>query len=344
MRALVDDLCSDACEGRSAGSEGGRLARKIVVDALRDAGLDPFEQEVPECRGANVLATVKGDIDRYVLVAAHYDHIGRDREGIYRGADDNAAAVAILVEVARGLARSGKRADGRGVIIAAFDAEEPPHFMQDSMGSLHFVRHPIVPLDRIDLMVCMDLVGHAVGENDALPSAVRDTMFALGGERSKGTRERLEALGRAEPGVVVRTADAQIIPPLSDHYAFWKAKRPFMLLTNGRSRRYHTVDDTPDHLDYAKMGATARWLERFVRDACARGEKRFEFRDARDDVSTLDSLIDVLSTLEDFSPEAAAGLARARELRRQCQRDRSLPEPLHFEVEMLVLAIEQALA
>lgn len=341
MRRLVEDLCSDLCAGRATGTAGGRVARALVMKALRDVGLDPFEQLVPACNGANVIATVKGDIDRWVLVAAHYDHLGRDGRDVFRGADDNAAAVAILVEVARSLA--AKRADGRGVIIAAFDAEEPPHFNTSAMGSMHFVQNPVAPLEKIDMMVCMDLVGHSLGESADLPDDVRNTVFALGAERSANTSARLAAMARAEPGVVVRAADAQIIPPLSDHAAFWKRERPFLFLTNGRSRRYHTVDDTPAHLDWHKMSATARWLERFVRDTCARDDGALRFQEARSDVSTLDSLIDVLGSLAALSPEAADGLAMAKLLRSKCRADASLPEDMRDQVEMLVLGIERAL-
>ena len=73
------------------------------------------------------------DLDRWVLVAAHYDHLGRAGGHTYRGADDNAAAVAILVDVANSIART--RPQGRGILFAAFDAEEPPYFLSDSMGS-----------------------------------------------------------------------------------------------------------------------------------------------------------------------------------------------------------------
>ena len=86
MRGLVEGLCSDRCAGRAAGTPGGVAARELVVQALRDAGLDPFLQHVPRCRGANVLAMVPGQIDRWVMVAAHYDHLGKQGKHIYRGA------------------------------------------------------------------------------------------------------------------------------------------------------------------------------------------------------------------------------------------------------------------
>ena len=154
------------------------------MEAFREAGLEPVEQPVPGCGGANVLATLRGEQDRWVLVAAHYDHLGGSGRHTYHGADDNAAAVAIMIETARALRQNPPK--GRGVLFAAFDGEEPPYFLSEAMGSEHYARHPTVPLSNIDLMVCMDLVGHAVGP-DGAPDEVRQSVFALGAERSEGT-------------------------------------------------------------------------------------------------------------------------------------------------------------
>lgn len=149
-------MCSDLCAGRAPGTPGGISARLVVVEALRARGLHVSEQPIPRIGGANVLAALPGQSDRWVLVAAHYDHLGAHDGAMFRGADDN-AAVAILVEVAAALAR--ERPAGRGVLVATFDSEEPPHFLTPSMGSMCFLRDPPVPLDRIDPMICMDLVG-----------------------------------------------------------------------------------------------------------------------------------------------------------------------------------------
>jgi hypothetical protein len=307
-----------------------------VRDALRAGGLDPVEQAIGRSKGANLIATLPGDVDRWILVGAHYDHLGPN----YPGADDNAAAVAILVDVARGLAK--KRADGRGVIVAAFDAEEPPWFLTGEMGSAYFTKHPTIPLEKIDTMVCMDLVGHALGP-DMLPGSVRNTVFALGAERSVGTPAIVD--GIVEEGVVMRRADAEIIPPLSDYDAFWKREVPFLFLTCGRSARYHTPQDTPEHLDWAKMKALSRWLEHFVRSSCAREEGRVQSTShRRDDRSTLESFADLVSPLAPFSPVAEQGLATARSLLTECARDGSLPAALAERPSDLVLALEQALA
>lgn len=211
---LVGALCSEACAGRRAGTPGGLHARRIVVEALRAAGLDPHEQPAPGCGGANVLATLPGTVDRWVLVGAHYDHLGTMGDRVFHGANDNAAAVSMLVAVAGALA--ARRPDGRGVIFAAFDGEEPPFFATGAMGSQTFVRSPMVPLDRIDMMVALELLGHRIGPA-GLPDAVGSSVFALGAERSAGTSARIDALSTATPGLTVRRADAEVIPPLSDH-------------------------------------------------------------------------------------------------------------------------------
>jgi hypothetical protein len=339
---LIRELCSDRCSGRKPGTSGGEHARSLIVDALRNAGLDAFEQPVPWCRGANVLAKREGNIDRWVLVGAHYDHLGSSGGETYWGADDNAAAVAILVEVAKGLASS--RPEGRGVLLAAFDGEEPPHFLTRAMGSQYFVDKPTIPLDRIDLMVCMDLVGHALGPG-GLPSEVRNTVFALGSERSDGTAAHVDRIGSGERGVVVRRADAEVIPPLSDYWAFWEARVPFLFLTNGRWRHYHTPEDTPEKLDYPKIAATARWLERFVRETCARPEPNIRFLpDGRDDASTLRSVIDVLKAMPDSIEEARTASEMATALLQQCDSSGRLSESARMQTQMLIAAIASRLA
>jgi len=345
MKTLVEELCSEACAGRKPGTPGGLRARELVRDALRAAGTDPVEQAIGSTPGANLVATLPGEIDRWVVVAAHYDHLGSDGRTFFPGADDNAAAVAILVEVARGLAT--KRADGRGVIIAAFDAEESPYFSTDQMGSQFFAKNVAkgvgAPLDRIDLMLCMDLVGHALGP-EGLPDTVRSSLFALGAERSAGTAALVDELAGTEEGVIVRRIDAEVIPPLSDYDAFWKREVPFLFLTTGRSQRYHTPQDTPEHLDWRKMAGTARWLERMVRRACARPEDRVAFqRDTRDDRSTLQTFLELVTPLAALSSMAAQGQQTARELLAQCDAHGRLPDALAGGPRALVSALESGL-
>jgi len=340
IRDAVETLCSEACAGRRPGTRGSAAARAFLHGALAAMGLRPHEQPIPASGGTNLLVKLPGRIDRWVLAGAHYDHLGHAGHGTFHGADDNAAAVAILLELARALAQ--RPADGRGVLLAFFDAEEPPHFLGPGMGSEHWARHPDLPLEQLDLMVCMDLVGHALGPSGA-PPQLRQLLFALGAERSEGTAARVDALREAEAGVTVRRLDAEVIPPLSDYWAFWQRRVPFVFLTCGRWRHYHTPEDTPDKLDYPKVAATARWLERLVRETCASPARPVRFTDARDDRATLESVLAMTGPLAALSQEARQAEALARSLLPLCDASGRAPESVSGQTRMLVAMLEQSL-
>ena len=340
IRRTVETLCSQACAGRSPGSSGSEAARTFLRKTLEAVGLRPHEQPVPVSDGTNLLVKLPGRSDRWVLAGAHYDHLGRVGSGTFHGADDNAAAVAVLLELARALA--SRPADGRGVLLAFFDAEEPPHFLGAGMGSEHWARHPDVPLETLDLMVCMDLVGHALGPEGA-PRDVRQLLFALGAERSQGTAALVDRLRAAEPGVTVHRVDAQVIPPMSDYEAFWRRQVPFVFLTCGRWRHYHTPEDTPEKLDYPKVAATARWLERLVREACARPEPRVRYTDARDDRATLESVLAMTGPLAALSPQARQAEALARSLLPACDASGRASEDASHQARLLISLLEQSL-
>jgi hypothetical protein len=115
----------------------------------------------------------------------------------------------------------------------------------------------------------------------------------------------------------------------------------FLFLTGGRAR-CHTP---PDKLDYPKMAATARWLERFVRETCARDEAPIVFSDSgRGEAPTLRSLVSILRALEPVSDEAKLGLEMAEELLAACDDRGRLAKARRNEVGMLLLLLEEKLA
>jgi Zn-dependent M28 family amino/carboxypeptidase len=208
-----------------------------------------------------VLAHLSPGHGKAILVGAHYDHLGRAGRGeVYWGADDNAAAVAIVLDLADRLTSESLQGE---LVIALFDGEEPPHFLTSEMGSQLFVEEPTIPLDRIDMAIILDLVGHAIGPDQA-PPAVRNTLFVLGAEKSSGSRALVDHAAAGVEGVSVRQLDIDIVPPLSDYESFRRGSVPILFLTCGRWRHYHEVTDTPDRLDYDKIAAIADYLEALI--------------------------------------------------------------------------------
>lgn len=359
MRSLIDLLCSKACAGRKPNTPGSAIARDRITKDLVAAGVQPFGsdapglpgflQTVPKC-GANVVGRVPGAgalAERAILVGAHYDHLGPAPGGeAYWGADDNAAGVAILVEVGRALAERARAQPGesrRQVILAAFDGEEPPHFLTGTMGSMHWCRFPPLPLSQLDQMVCMDLVGHALGP-DGLPATVRQALFVLGAERSAGTAALVDqAAGRAR-GVAPRRLGMDVVPPLSDYHAFEQAGVASLFLTCGRWEHYHQPSDTPDKLDLAKVEATAAFLSDLTALLATRTDGPVRHRpEQRDDLATATTLLELGRALAPASPVAAMALPKIEALRAAAARG-PLDQAGQHGLRLLVAGLEQALA
>jgi hypothetical protein len=325
----VRALCSAECAGREAGSREGQRARHFIIDELRAAGVSAEVQPVPGCRGANVIASLprgRDNAGRTVLVGAHYDHLGRAMGGeAYWGADDNAAAVALLLELAHRLARSTPALPGQ-VILAFFDGEEPPHFLTSEMGSMHFVDNPTVPLETIDLAIILDLIGHKIGPEDA-PPAVRNTLFALGAEKCPGLSELVRGAAAGIPDLWVRPLDIDVIPPLSDYEPFRRRSLPFLFLSCGRWRHYHEVTDTPDRVAYDKVASATSFVESLARAALhapsAPGRYDHSLRGGRE---TLATLIDLSRSLAPVLPHAGAALAEVEAMAERLASDGALSD------------------
>jgi len=308
IRDLVEFLCSRECLGRAPGTPGGRLARDRVQREFVEAGLEPaaadggWLQAVPGCAGHNVLGRLSGRGRRAIVVGAHYDHLGEAEGGeAYWGADDNAAAVAVMVEVARLL--RGRELE-RSVIFCGFDGEEPPHFCTAGMGSVHFVADPPVPLEQIDAMVCMDLVGHTLGPA-GMPAGVADSLMVMGAGRGEGLGGAVDrAAARTPPGVIPRRMSCEMIPALSDYYAFDRAQIPFLFLSCGRWEHYHQITDTPEKLAYPKIAATAGFLAELVVELAGLEHERRYLPGGSDDAATVASLLAVGEALKPIDARA----------------------------------------
>lgn len=170
-RCAADDLMrhisiisADSMMGRGPGSHGDSASTAYLAAALEDAvGASGrvTTQDVPlgadgALRSRNVIATVPGARNEWVLVMAHHDGLGigtPDARGdsIYNGANDNAIGAAILVCVVRQLT-AGPRA--RGVIAILTAAEE-----QGRVGARYWAEHPTVDLTSVKFAVNLDAIG-----------------------------------------------------------------------------------------------------------------------------------------------------------------------------------------
>jgi len=210
------------------------------------------------------------------------------------------------------------------------------------MGSQWFVDHPTVPLEQIDMMICLDLVGHALGP-DGLPPEVRESIFVLGAEKSKGTGALVDGLPQRS-GIQPRRIDNYIIESKSDYDAFMNAGIPFLFYSVGRWEHYHAPTDTPDRLDFDKMAALADHLTDLVSTMANRPDEPAFIADGFDDGATLGSLQDLLATLTPLSDQAQMASMVVSGLQAGLDTDGELSDQERETVRMLVEQVEMALS
>ncbi len=238
----LDYLAGDSLYGRGSGTEYELQAAEYIRDAFDEVGLVPavagwFQSFTFEVASQNVLGVLPGQgslSEQWVILGAHYDHIGFTRVSpdsiiIFNGADDNASGTALLLELARYLGHyftegvSGS-SDRRSLMFQAYGSEEA-----GLRGSRYFVENPTMPLDSITAMVNLDMVGRL---RDGL-------LFALGGSSSPLWEQLLTEHNEHDLQL--------IIPPnitgRSDHAPFYERLIPVMFFYTGTHDQYHAPED-----------------------------------------------------------------------------------------------------
>lgn len=257
---------------RRVGSAGHAEARDHLLGRLTALGLRPYAGRhfsLPYQAGTqtfeNLIGVVPGRQPGLapVLVGAHYDTVNTP------GADDNAAAVAIALGAAH---RVQQRPPARDIIVALFDAEEPPFFQSPAMGSTRFFEDH-APSAGFHAAVIMDLVGHDVPfPEPSLAPRLAPLLFATGAESHPRLSDVLLDCRIGPELPVVATLNRRV-GDMSDHHSFRLGGVPYLFLSCGRWAHYHAPTDTPDRLNYGKMAHIVAFVACVV-DRLAEAELR----------------------------------------------------------------------
>lgn len=249
-------------QGRMVGTRGHADAREYLLRRIHESALEPYAHgayEFPYASGqiklVNMLARLPG-VRRSlppVLIAAHYDTCGP-----MPGADDNAAAVAIAFAMVRPLRELELHRD---IVFAFFDAEEPPHFLTQTMGSTHFYEHQRE--EPIHCAIVLDLIGH----NVPIPG-LEDLLFVMGMESDVDLAGVIERT-HPDTGLRIAAVPNAFVGDMSDHHVFRIHQRPYLFYSCGQWEHYHLPTDTPEKLNYEKMARIAAYLVDVVGAASA---------------------------------------------------------------------------
>lgn len=277
LKKHVTTLASDSLKGRAAGEEGERMAARYIERVFSENEIELLyptpgqdfsfvNNSGDTLKSQNIIGIIEGYDpilkNEYVLVGAHYDHLGYVKTKIdgvdslllYRGADDNASGVAVMLEVSK-MARARNFMFKRSIIFAAFGAEE-----RGMIGSWYFVNRAFAQKEKISLMVNLDMVGRG-GDGRALyvytmmPHAELTTLLKDVSDKP------------LMPNPTIKTAS--YFP--SDHQVFASEGIPVALFTTGLHRDYHTNRDLEAEIDYTTMDMTVEYVFNLVLDAANMG-------------------------------------------------------------------------
>ena len=203
------------------------------------------------------------------MVGAHYDTVSGSP-----GANDNGTGVAALLELARRLAGRPAR---RTIRFVAFVNEEPPFFQTAEMGSVVYASAARARGDRIAGMLSLETMGYysTVAGSQQYPAPELSGLYPdvgnfIGFVANEASRPLLESASRAfvaNSSVPLRGAALPEALPgtgWSDHWSFWQAGYPAMMVTDTAPWRYpyyHTAEDTPDKLVFGSFIAVVNGLE-----------------------------------------------------------------------------------
>lgn len=247
-------LSSDSLEGRQVGTKGGELSQDYIVSQLKINTIKPLAEEYlvdfsivglfSAIRGRNVVGLIKGTEfpEKFIVLSAHFDHIGGRGNKIYNGADDNASGTSALLYYAKKLQQSPLR---YSVILLFTDGEEV-----NLNGAKAFIKQNPTLLANIVLNINLDMIAGSattkylryisrglnklLGEDKIL--ALQQQNYAI--QLKKGFRQQRL---RGNKNIKWQIA--------SDHGVFYRQNIPFIYYGVGNHQNYHQTSDTYENIN-----------------------------------------------------------------------------------------------
>ena len=255
--------------------EAMAAAAGYIQKRLEDAGytvnVQPFTSRGLTVKNIEAVLPGDGAADEIIVVGAHYDSVAD-----CPGADDNASGVAALLELARMLAGTTL---SRTVRFVAFANEEAPFFYGDEMGSNLYAARAQAQGERIEAMLSLETVGYYTDQPGSQQYPFPFSLFYpdtgnfigfVGNLSSRPLVRKAVAVFRAStafPSEGVAAPSGIEGVHWSDHWSFWEAGYPAIMVTDTAPFRYpyyHEASDTPQQLDYSGMARVTGGLAEVV--------------------------------------------------------------------------------
>lgn len=293
LRSGITFLTDTTCEGRATGTYGAQEAAKWISREFEKAGLMKFGSSWiksfhinQNLKGQNVIGFLAGSksipCDRYIIVGAHYDHLGIIDDKFYPGADANASGTVAMTSIARmyGLMRKMGKILESNVIFVGFDARE-----YDFKGSLSLwnmidfetLTDPVtkqkITKDKITLMVNIDQIGSTLAP---IRPEMPEYLLMLGTPSLHKSKRDYLKMTNLETGICLDICldyygsanFTKVFYRLSDQRVFVENKIPAVMFTSGITMNNNKTWDNVDSLDLnilqKRIWLIFHWLEKMM--------------------------------------------------------------------------------
>jgi len=259
LRRDVVFLCDTLHKGREFGESGSQSAAFYICKSFKDAGLWTKVQSFSYNGkvGHNVIACTPGFYDRYIVVGAYYDGLGKVGGKWSPGADSNVSGTAALLSLARILAHDAQ--GSTGIAFVAFDAHHADLYGSRSFANVYLKEFPVSMMINIDI----------IGSSDApLKGSFRNYVIALGGRnycwdmdnanRTTGLYICYDYYGSS------RFTDL-FYRSISDQKWFLEKRIPSVMFTSGITMDTNRLTDVPDKLDYKVFASRVQLMEKWIK-------------------------------------------------------------------------------
>ena len=275
QRNAVEHLCDSIMEGRASGSPGAAAAADYIAGEFNRIELKPFYWQQTQLfrqhtglKMRNIMGVVPAleASDKYIVVSAHYDHLGIIKEKVFPGADDNASGVAALLSLAEAFSQMRRDSIGPGVniLFIAFDGKE-----FSMSGSKYFTANMPISPSQIVCEVNMDILGSTLvpihknkpeylivlGRN-SLPEKYRGIIASCNQAKDMNLDIDFTFYGSDD--------FTKTMYKLGDHYPFSQQGVPALLFTSGFHQHTLKTTDTPEIIDHKVLAKRTRLVFDFI--------------------------------------------------------------------------------
>jgi len=276
LSQLLYAFAADSMQGRMTATPGQKKAAEFLVDfyknekitgALPGGGYfqnipkDYFKSKYVKTSSENVVAIIPGSVwpQEYIVLSAHYDHVGAKGDTIYNGADDDGSGTVALLEIAQAFKKAQDQGMGpkRSIVFLHVTGEEIGLY-----GSRYYTENPIYPLEHTVCNLNTDMIGRI----DPNKAGNDNYIYLIGSDKlSQELHDLSENVNQEFSQLELDYTfndenDPNRFYYRSDHYNFAKNNVPIIFYFNGVHQDYHQPTDTPDKIEYPLMSKRAQLI------------------------------------------------------------------------------------